>query len=923
METHAARVKNSSILKAVYLYSILFFALMLFTLFLFQQTGKAPFQITRDGFSHFSTLKYIGEYIRTSAKSFSENGACINFYDFRIGLGDDIFVKLWVGLLNPVVFIPAAFFSPVHIEGLYWVISVIHMYLAGIAFIFFCLYHKRDCFASACGAVTYVFSGFAAYYFLRQYFFITSMILLPVMLLATDKIVNDKKPYLFIFFVTISIVINFYFTFVITIMALLYGLARFLEIYPQERTRLFFPVFLKGVGSYMLGILLSSPFLMPVAYKFLESGRRNSEMIYSDGLFLYSADKIISGFAHLFTPGGKFGEAFIGDASAIGEASMFPLCLFALACIFKKKRMPHKWLKVFLLLSICGLISPLVGYLFNVGAYVTDRWMFILSFTFSYILVSQFSRLSAWDKKDEKFCITAMLVYELFLVSAHILGGAKFNVATFFSIVVMLFSILLMSGMKNRTSLFSRKAALMAIIVLSAAANIYFLYIPRYSNFLKTFGPQGQTYNTIMKSPARLLDQMYVPDSTNFFRSDNDVVLGSAFASQLFFKQNGVSGYTSLINRLFASSQIELENIGLSQPWSFRGFNERAIQETLASVKYYAVNDKRKLAVPFGFEKTNSEIINENTYSIFKNKYFLPIGYTYEKYITRNIYQNFSALEKQETLLQSVVLEKTIGVDFRQEENLKFTNIKLPSRIVETDGVKWDGSTLKVEKKGAMTKIYFDSVHNAETYIHITGLDIEHTKHPLLALYVPVVYRDTRNALFLVPNYYSGYTGRKNYLVKLCSGTENSNEPCSIIWREPGTFKLDDIQVYAQPMDNYPAQINKLREDVLENIYVGNDRVSGTISLQKNKILCLSIPYSKGWHAKVDGKKAELLKANSLFMALPLEAGDHKIELEYHVPGLRLGLCFFILGVLILLGMMFYDKTKGKPHREEKMPAFN
>ncbi|MBR4401838.1 MAG: YfhO family protein, partial [Synergistes sp.] len=158
----------------------------------------------------------------------------------------------------------------------------------------------------------------------------------------------------------------------------------------------------------------------------------------------------------------------------------------------------------------------------------------------------------------------------------------------------------------------------------------------------------------------------------------------------------------------------------------------------------------------------------------------------------------------------------------------------------------------------------------------------------------------------------STYCGRENYLARLGSYDDRVVR-CKIRWRRKGTYHLGDIKVYAVPMKNYAAQINKLREDVLENIYVGNDKVSGTISLKKNKILCLSIPYSKGWHAKVDGRQAELLKANSFFMVLPLEAGEHIVELEYHVPGLRLGLCFFALGAAILSGMIIHDRRKNKP----------
>ncbi|MBR4400661.1 MAG: YfhO family protein, partial [Synergistes sp.] len=155
----------------------------------------------------------------------------------------------------------------------------------------------------------------------------------------------------------------------------------------------------------------------------------------------------------------------------------------------------------------------------------------------------------------------------------------------------------------------------------------------------------------------------------------------------------------------------------------------------------------------------------------------------------------------------------------------------------------------------------------------------------------------------------STYCGRENYLARLGSYDDRVVR-CKIRWRRKGTYHLGGIKIYAVPMGNYPARINKLREDVLENIYVGNDKVSGTISLRKNKILCLSIPYSKGWHAKVDGRQAELLKANSFFMVLPLEAGEHIVELEYHVPGLRLGLCLFALGTAILSVMTIQNKRK-------------
>jgi uncharacterized membrane protein YfhO len=47
----------------------------------------------------------------------------------------------------------------------------------------------------------------------------------------------------------------------------------------------------------------------------------------------------------------------------------------------------------------------------------------------------------------------------------------------------------------------------------------------------------------------------------------------------------------------------------------------------------------------------------------------------------------------------------------------------------------------------------------------------------------------------------------------------------------------------------------------------------------------MSIPYQKGWTAYVDGQETELLRANYMYMALPIEAGEHTIELKFEIPG--------------------------------------
>ena len=44
--------------------------------------------------------------------------------------------------------------------------------------------------------------------------------------------------------------------------------------------------------------------------------------------------------------------------------------------------------------------------------------------------------------------------------------------------------------------------------------------------------------------------------------------------------------------------------------------------------------------------------------TVFKNEYALPLGYTYDSYYTRTDYEQMNEMERQNALLQGILLEK-------------------------------------------------------------------------------------------------------------------------------------------------------------------------------------------------------------------------------------------------------------------------
>lgn len=77
--------------------------------------------------------------------------------------------------------------------------------------------------------------------------------------------------------------------------------------------------------------------------------------------------------------------------------------------------------------------------------------------------------------------------------------------------------------------------------------------------------------------------------------------------------------------------------------------------------------------------------------------------------------------------------------------------------------------------------------------------------------------------------------------------------------------------------------------------------VNGLVKANSNGILFTTIPYEKGWTARVDGVIVDTEKCLDTFLAIPITAGTHKIELTYIPDGLMPGLWITLGSILFLV----------------------
>ncbi|MFC6176904.1 YfhO family protein [Companilactobacillus huachuanensis] len=105
--------------------------------------------------------------------------------------------------------------------------------------------------------------------------------------------------------------------------------------------------------------------------------------------------------------------------------------------------------------------------------------------------------------------------------------------------------------------------------------------------------------------------------------------------------------------------------------------------------------------------------------------------------------------------------------------------------------------------------------------------------------------------------------------------------------------------------NTFDKSVTKLQQHKMNLYKISASHILGTVDISKsNQGVFLSIPFDKGWQVHVDGKKVPLQRAVGNLSYLKLSKGFHQIELQYQVPGLKIGAIVSFLAVVIYLGII-------------------
>lgn len=859
-----------------------------------------------DGLSqHFSALAYYGEALREFFRNLLAGHPKLVMWDMSLGYGADILSTLNYYAIGDPLNLLYGFVSPKNTETMYDFMIVLRMYLAGITFIMYARKMKKRSYGTVIGALVYVFSGFCFRLGLRHPFFINPMIYFPLLCLGIEKIYQRERPYVFIFAVCVSAMSNYYFLYMLTIFAVIYAWIRFYKYTEENKMKNFFLTILKFGMYYTLGIAMAAVILLPSVIGFLGNGRYGKGVDWKS-LIVYPGKYYL-----------LFIENFIGYGNMGSNTNAGYLPIVGIVVLFTlfSQRMKHKKYRVAFIASIIALILPIFGYAFNGFSYANNRWAFALSFIVALLTAEMYPRLFVMSKRQQIGIGAGIIIYTVFCIIVNASGEEilknKGIMAACGLIAVFYILLLIFQRLGYDTQKRIVRVSMAILLLISVGVHGYYRFDPKEYAYTQEFMDQGQAYRTLKEDNIRMLSKANDP---SVYRVHAEGYRYKNYG--LINHLNTISGYYSITAKCVTDTIKGYDTLGMQYADKYKGVDQRLGLLSLAGVKYITVAHNSQVAkdvssmgdVPYGVEKLRKK----GNITLYKNKYALPFAYAYDSYMTEQQYEQLNGIGKEQAMLAQIILnqhpaDKEIQHN-EQRNGPDIQTISLPeTRISSPKGKKYADITVPVEKDKE-TYLYFKNLvyhgkKNGDDKFILTGR--KGTKGIL------VTQNDVQQKIHIQSTFNPYYFGRKDYIVKINHQTSKAKEKVRLNFLSPGEYEFDDISLITVPKKDVLARLKERKENSMKQIQYEGNHFRGVYHAKKDQILCVTIPYSKGWKATVNGNRTKIYKANGMFMGIIMKKGTQSVKLDYETPGLKIG-AWISLVAWIGLGIygLYFEKYR-------------
>jgi len=823
-------------------------------------------------------------------------------------------------------------------------------------------------------ATAYALSGMLVSYQMNVIFY-DAMIMLPLVIIYLEKLLDGEAPYPYAFVLGLTVLLQFYMGYMISIFVVLYAcyyVSPRLSIegdWKQKLKTFIHPLFKAFIYS-VLGVATASILLVPVFFNLLESkGQVGDAMRFSFAFQINPLDILskltIGGFDTTsgWSAGPNLPNIYIGALGFIGF-----ILFFSSTKILKERRWSAGIVTLIFLISFVNEFVSKIWHMGQNPAGFFFRFSWLFSF-FMLILAYQVLKEKIETSRQGKLISIALLV-----LSAIYLYTKKFtylpkkqpeNLTQFISSNYVIFLLLLGIGTgagfylywdRSSKTLKEKKIRLLiatvvictlvvllqlgylfsqVVLTLIVYLAILALLRPRMTRLavvlLSTITIFELGYNAYLSqvtlgyadvdkfvdatvSVKRVTDNIQENADQPFYRIATTFAYSRTVPSLVGYP--GLSTFSSSLERTTMDQFAYMGDLGINAATEYE--NGTPLTDALYGIRYYMdikdIDQKEKDAHP---EKI---YFNRFASRYDMNRYFTEKVYEDERYI---VYKNPNSFP-----LAFATNDLTRNINFGTNNAVKNQDIILNSM----EGVqKNQENYLEYFKPLAFGEVETENLVAEEVNIE-TGTAIynrENSSQEAIVRYRITPQTDL-TYYFFVP---ASLNSDKEYSVLLNGKwlTHSKRNTQRQLWQIADNasgqeivlefrFKTDKVDM--SNVGVYRAEISQIQK-VLENRKAqgmqvekfSNTHIVGSIDItDDSKFMMTSIPFSEGWKVKVDGKDVPTSKAWNSFLSFPITPGKHKIEFVFTQKGRLIG---SVITVVSLTTLYFIRKK----YKKDQNPA--
>lgn len=509
------------------------------------------------------------------------------------------------------------------------------------------------------GGLLYAFSGFSVYNIFFNHFH-EALIVFPLLLLSIELLITENRRGVFALMVGVCAITNYFFFFGMVVFAIIYWFVRVLsgaiKVTPGR--------FLTLIFEAVFGLLLSAFILLPTMAA-LSGNTRLSEIMTGWGAIMYGKEQIYANIIEvfLFPPDLPARPIFFPGADVKWSSLGGWLPIFSMVGVFAfmGNKKGH-WLKRILCIMIFMSLVPILNsafYMFNSAYYARWYYMPILMMCLATGMAIEDSDI----KWDSAFRWTTLITIGIaavvgFMPAALDENGkisewglyVKDDNNLFRDRLVLTCAIAIISLIILKIIL-TYKHTNRKFFIRTATASVCAMSIIYASVFVGTGKTHSYDEDTVMI--PMLEESITLEGDKEDFRIDAYECVDN---TGMYFGYNCINAFHSIV----PTSVTEFyEFVGEERGVASRPTDKSYAIRPLLSVKYLLdMNDGRDFESGSVTKMPGYRYLEtQHDYDIFVNENYIPYGFTYDYYMTREDALYYGADNAGNMMLKALLLE--------------------------------------------------------------------------------------------------------------------------------------------------------------------------------------------------------------------------------------------------------------------------